>query len=48
MCQFLSALVRDVRGGRIMRVQDAAQIRDVRGSAQLDDSARQHVVTEDR
>jgi hypothetical protein len=31
------AVVRDVRGGRILRVQDSAQIHGVRGSAQIHD-----------
>jgi len=30
-----SVIVRDVRGGRIVRVQDSAQIRDVWGNAQI-------------
>jgi hypothetical protein len=32
-----TAVVRDVRAGRIMRVQDSAQIHDVSGSAQIHD-----------
>ena len=31
------AVVRDVRGGRILRVQDSAQVSDVRDSAQVSD-----------
>ena|SRR3990167_8949659 len=48
-----TSVLRDVRGGRIIRVQDSAQIHDVWGSAQihgvggsahLDASAKAHVV----
>jgi len=38
------AIVRDVRGGRIIRVGGSAQIHDVGGSAQLDASALARVV----
>lgn len=49
-----TAVLRDVRGGRIVRVQDSAQVHDVGGSAQvhgpigpkvmLTDSAKAHLV----
>lgn len=39
-----TAVVRDVRGGRLICVWGSAQIHDVRDSAQLDASARAHIV----
>ncbi len=37
------AKIRDIRSGRIMRIQDSASVTNVRGSAKLDASAKAHL-----